>query len=443
MAGYIPTRLIPILGAPVLEDLQEVHLDRLLGVVETADLEFKEQTYDKSGEKTKELAYDIAAMANDVGGLLIIGIADVDGRATSLEGVDLNPFGEEEELRIHKIVASRLFPAPRIEVHRVDSTKRQGKVFYVISIPPSEWAPHAVAADFPSFRWPRRDGPGRRWMSETEIADAYRRRHGAEEDQVDQAHEIHRAMAEVLPHTEEGWLQLTLVPNRIGHMKLSRASVQEYENWLNRADDGAFPGFGRSSSKRYAQTAYRSIRFTDGYRAEDPAYWQYGWMYTDGSVTLAARYSVEEGEDFLEIHEEKLLGDVVNGLLILGQHAVERTFTGGDAVLISQFWAALGLPMLLTGMGRDRIPEQLGGSIRLTTASERSQHTVSLEDISTPGAGLVSVARMVLCDLMSGFAVPEPRQLTEEAAIKLHTISDGQKPAVKGWAENYGAPLEP
>jgi predicted HTH transcriptional regulator len=200
----------------VLEEIEEVNLGRLLGLAETADLEFKQETYGNNGEQTREMAYDIAAMANDVGGLIIIGIAEEDGRAASLEGVAPDPFKEEEQLRIQKVVAARLFPHHRIDVHPVASTTNENNVFYVISIPPSEWTPHAVAADLPSLRWPRRSGPGRRWLSESEIADAYRNRHRQAEEQLDRVRDIHEAMLTRLDRLDMGWLVVSLVPNRAG-----------------------------------------------------------------------------------------------------------------------------------------------------------------------------------------------------------------------------------
>jgi hypothetical protein len=438
MAGYIPTRLIPLLGVGTLEEIEEAHLERLIGLDEAADLEFKQEAYGNKGEQTRELACDIAGLANHVGGLLVIGVVDDGGRASALGPVDPDPFQEEEQLRIHKVVSSRIFPHPGTEVRRVDSASQQGKVFYVISIPPSEWAPHAVYADVPSMRWPRRDGTGRRWLYESEIADAYRQRHGAEEDQVDRAYDIHSAFVKELPTAEEGWLVLTLVPNRAGNMPISRSSVEKYQNWLNRGDDGSFPAHGRSWPRRYTRADYRSIRFADGHRPYNPAYSLQGRMYQDGSGVIAARYDADERRDFLEIVDEMLIGDVINCLLILGQHAVDRCFTGGDAIALAEFWSATGLSIILTGLGRDDRVEQLEGSIDVEVSTERSNHTVSLENVASAGPGLLLVARLILCDLMSPFGVPEPRQLSEDGRINLRSITPNFKSAMQGWAYTYG-----
>jgi hypothetical protein len=66
-------RLVDVLGAP-LDDIAEPHLQALVDneVREDADLDFKREQYGTSDSAKREMAGDIAAMANDRGGLLII-----------------------------------------------------------------------------------------------------------------------------------------------------------------------------------------------------------------------------------------------------------------------------------------------------------------------------------------------------------------------------------
>src|SRR6266508_3084793 len=133
MAGYVPTRLVPILGARTLEDIEEVNLQRRIGTDEAADLVFKQEHYGVTEGDKKEMAYDIADRANDVGGLIIIGIEeDSGGRATTLTPVNPDPHGSEETTRIYQIAGSKIRPYPEIAVRKIDSPAEPGKVFYII-----------------------------------------------------------------------------------------------------------------------------------------------------------------------------------------------------------------------------------------------------------------------------------------------------------------------
>src|SRR4051794_16870617 len=83
-------RLQDLLGSPVGE-LGEVHLDRLVsdGVREDSDIDFKQTLYGNTDQERRELAADIAAMANDRGGLIAIGIRDENDVAIELTPVEL------------------------------------------------------------------------------------------------------------------------------------------------------------------------------------------------------------------------------------------------------------------------------------------------------------------------------------------------------------------
>ena len=72
-------RLRDVLGAPPHE-VDEEQLKALVdsGVREDADLDVKEVSYGTSDPDRRKLAGDVAAMANDRGGLIVIGIRDED-----------------------------------------------------------------------------------------------------------------------------------------------------------------------------------------------------------------------------------------------------------------------------------------------------------------------------------------------------------------------------
>jgi hypothetical protein len=78
-------RVEAILGAPI-DQLTFGHIQAAVraGVEESADLDFKERHYEDTGEKREELAKDVAAFANHVGGLLVIGVREEHLRAVEV-----------------------------------------------------------------------------------------------------------------------------------------------------------------------------------------------------------------------------------------------------------------------------------------------------------------------------------------------------------------------
>ena len=105
-------RLADLLGVRP-EDATEEDLSRLVTgrVREDADLDFKQECYGNSDPARRDLAGDVAAMANTRGGLIIIGIRDENDVAVELTPVKL---GDGEEARIRRIAASDHRSAPHL-----------------------------------------------------------------------------------------------------------------------------------------------------------------------------------------------------------------------------------------------------------------------------------------------------------------------------------------
>ena len=75
MPGWIPLRLRPLLGAD-LDEVTVESIQNLVGMREDRDLEFKRERYGTSDGQKKEAAYDVAALANASGGVIIIGMQE-------------------------------------------------------------------------------------------------------------------------------------------------------------------------------------------------------------------------------------------------------------------------------------------------------------------------------------------------------------------------------
>ena len=175
MAVLRSRRLQDLLGAPA-DSLTYQHLASLAGsgVGEAADLDFKEALYGASESNKRSLAVDVAAMANTLGGLVILGVAEDDqARAVSVPGVALS---DDEVSRMRQIVAGQVMPMPAFDIRQLEDPATPGRGCLVVMVPPSPIAPHAVVIDKNSLRYPRRNGATTTYLSESDVAQAYRDR---------------------------------------------------------------------------------------------------------------------------------------------------------------------------------------------------------------------------------------------------------------------------
>ena len=79
----------------------------ILGQEALEDLDFKQTLYGNADGDRKDLAGDIAAMANRRGGLVLIGVREDNGVAAALTPVALS---DPEEDRMHQITAQLVAP---------------------------------------------------------------------------------------------------------------------------------------------------------------------------------------------------------------------------------------------------------------------------------------------------------------------------------------------
>jgi hypothetical protein len=142
--------------------------------------------------------------------------------AVAAPGVELS---EAEELRMRQIVAGLTAPHAAFETIRVEAAPGRG--FYLLVASPSPFRPHAVRVG-DSLRYPRRDGPRKRCLSEAEVAAMYRDRFRDERQQIDRLAQIADETCNRLDRAERDspraeprarpWLVVSLVPNSPGTM---------------------------------------------------------------------------------------------------------------------------------------------------------------------------------------------------------------------------------
>jgi hypothetical protein len=179
-------------------------------VAEAYDLDFKATLYGKSDKERRDLASDVAALANTAGGVIVLGISeDSQARATAAPGVALS---DAEAGRVRQIVASQVSPLPTLDVLQVEDPKHPGHGFMLLAVPRSPMGPHAVLVN-QLLRFPKRNGATTTYLSEPEVADAYRARFIGIQSRFDDLAQYERDLLDRLDATEQTYVVVTLVPD--------------------------------------------------------------------------------------------------------------------------------------------------------------------------------------------------------------------------------------
>lgn len=414
------TRIEALLGVTIPE-VDEAALERLVAGAarEEQDLEYKRELYGNTDKEKKDLAGDVAALANTVGGLLILGIQENNGAAAGLMPVQLS---DQEEVRIRQVVASLVVPYPQVTVHRILSSTAQDQGYYLIEVPRSPLAPHAVRVNNEALRYPKRNGSSIRWLAESEIADAYRNRFTMAQQQVERLEVIRREGESALPSLgESAWLSLALAPNQPGQMPLTRKIVQRSSEFLCSVP---IPGLGGSifpSSSMTPRAGFRRVEVLSGQDNEGNPRDSVLHLHTDGGGFVGSLVGREWRDStglqrggVVHVPDVYLMQEVMNAVGILAHHAVNQCGTYGEAVIEVTLLA--GMPMQLGQAFGHVLGDIWGHQIKAAPVGRR---TINLDEIASSGKGLAIAAHLVLNDLIQGFGFPEVPQLTADGAIRI------------------------
>jgi Putative DNA-binding domain len=152
---------IPQSAEEIEQAVQSGHLQETLILDAKADL----------SKKSKSIAEDVAAMANE-GGVLIYGIGQNEHKhLTDLNPIPLKDAGE----RVNNIVQTSLSPPPRVEILPRPTTSDGAMGYLVVVVPLSPDAPHMVIVD-KDHRYYGRSTLGNVPLSEGQVAQLYARR---------------------------------------------------------------------------------------------------------------------------------------------------------------------------------------------------------------------------------------------------------------------------
>lgn len=434
MAAFRSRRLESLLETSVA-DASYQQVVNLVGVEEYTDLDFKREAYENTEGGRKSLATDVAAMANTAGGLLVLGMHEDDqARATGPSGMAVS---DGEVSRMRSVVASKVHSTPAVDIRIVENPEVPGTGFFLIAVPRSPMGPHAVVTD-QSMRFPRRNGATTIYLSEPDVAQAYRERFAGLQNRLDDA-AAHEAY--LLSRLEPGprYVVVTLVPDLDGYAPVDQDLVEAFQAAV----------VGESPQVIFKDWRWTRVLVGPGYLIADtsgPAAPELAGiacaLHHTGAGTYATHVSndpaVQTSDDVVD---DRLTAAVIGALRFLARHARDRAATGGNATLratvfpvdeppsagprLVQRWAAPGAPPNPAGAW--------AGSPPVATA------VGDIDALADDGPALLAATHTLVTGLVQHVGVPEARQVTRSGEIRPSAWPTDRQRLVREWAQANGA----
>ena len=418
--------------------LEHVSYAQIAGLVassteEAYDLDFKVGIYGKSDKDKRDLAGDVGAMANTAGGVIVLGIEeDAQARAVGAPGVALS---DAEVGRMHQIVAALVSPLPRYDIRQVEDEQQPGHGFILIAAPRSPVAPHAVLVN-ESLRFPRRNGATTAYLSEPEVANAYRHRFAGMQDRFDELARYQRDLVARLDVSEQTYVVVTLVPDLPGGFSIDMKAKQEFERLIINRDPLLF-----GSGLFWSRVSVGSRRLVaDGSHDGNMSAWLRCELHQGGAGSFAAAVDRRrDGASESQVHEEAVINVIWSGLRFLAHHARDRAAAGGNVSVRAAIWpVSSDLPAQLMHTRFHGIPERLGSY--MPTSPPESVGVYDIDDLAEDGPPLVAATYDLATGLFQGFGFPEALLLTSDGAIRIKYWR-GNREKLRAWASTAGVQI--
>lgn len=427
-------------------DADEAAIVALVGVEEDQDLDFKQDVYPPSDAGKNSLATDVAAMANTAGGLIIIGVAEADGRATGQTPV---PISEGEVLRIRQVVASLVAPPPDLDVRRVTSTAVSGAAYCLIAVARSDRAPHSVRRNN-ALAYPVRDGASTRYLSESEVATTYRNRFEVGRQRVSRLREVESEGVEALGLRDRPCVTMALSPVSPGAGRITVDQMAAVDAWQGSFTSLAMPftAFQTVISTRMTTGLRRYVLEEVDWMAGRVALEKYAEYHADGSGFAALAGTAREDGPYTT-SDEQLVSEIVTLLRLLVEAAVLLAGTDGDAVVRT----AVRLPRMADSGAPDaglQIVYSRGDfGVRPISGTRVVMRDIVAESTVDAGAVYGSMtetmraAALIANDVVTAFGVAEQTQISREGSLLASGFNNTRRRDVESWAQANGVDFVP
>ena len=431
MPVQIP-RLAKLMGADVAQ-ADAANITALITgkIREDTDLDYKRDNgYLNGGDSAEELAKDVTGMANSRGGLLIIGI-EQDAQACAMNATPVS-ISDAITNQMEQILRSRVVPwLADVTIRGVRSADEPGTGFYLIAIPQSPLAPHAVRTGGPSkprYAYAHRAGTTTRWLEETEIAEAYRNRFRLAEEHAAQAQRLFDENPTPRPAqvgADAVWIELALVPAVPADHRLDTAFISAVQAFL--AGWAATSPAKDLASGGQLTIARRRIHIDTGKTFLD--------LHTDGSAFIRACVSVWRptaygGQAALPMWSVVLEHMTLGAIHLAASYA---SWAGGygDADILARTNGVLTVALEIgaTNIGSN------GQNVVTRSSTTPTQITVPLDAITGDPRQLLLTSYSIAADLLADYGQDRTHLLGRDI-ITYGRIPDAT--GLKTWAINAG-----
>lgn len=388
---------------PITRDLVVAGVEA--GVQEGERLDWKSALPPQKGLGESDLPKDVAAFANASGGLLIYGVDEVDGAATSVTGVA--GFSENFERSIRDCVLRAISPPVyNVQVEHLPGPDESDLV--VVTVPQSPEAPHLIrTSGQPGFRVPRRDGSDTAWLTEPELAQVYRTRFARRAAAEEAVNALYGQTYDVGRRTAAAWFIAVATPTQEA-WRQERRSRQDARDLI----ESARAAIDTASSRYIGALGDADLDVRPSMRGwTAPPSRQVSWRQTfvtvrdDGSVALAASAGGHRaGADgstlpATEVESRALESYVVDMFALMGE--VGRADGINDYDLMVGVEANSGDPLKIwsleggghlfdTGTTVDRV-EPVRATVTMTTEVRAQMRDVALDLVNQGGVSVLHV----------------------------------------------------
>ncbi|MFJ8770261.1 AlbA family DNA-binding domain-containing protein [Streptomyces clavifer] len=418
--------------------------------IEAEDLDYKQQHYGGEPKHREELAKDVAALANHLGGVLVIGMAESRGLPSRAFDVDL----DDQRIRdLQQRIASSTAPPVQWEPFLKENPSNPGHGFLLIAVPRSPQAPHAITMaptkpNAPALRYPRRSGSKTDWLSETYVATAYHQRFTAVADRATRLRDIETWLVTSELSRERPQLLVTLVPDVPGEMRIDQSSFTKYKGQLFAAQPliaSTKRLFQQVSVGPHRLTLQQRVGRSDGDQAH---------LYDDGSgiwvQPLPTRVDTDEDptDRVRSLQGDVLVHRMMSAVTFLAAHARDRCAATGTASvevgLVDGMYAhpyAPPRPFPRPGqparsetypLSVDQVPPFPSG----THCSEvaQAEATALVDDLADGSTGMAQAVSLLANHLVHTFGIPEAHSVSAAGALRLAAWHPAQRENMSAWA---------
>ncbi|WP_327411198.1 ATP-binding protein (plasmid) [Streptomyces sp. NBC_01281] len=379
-------------------------------VGEAEDLDWK-MDLDET-KNNREQAKDFAAMANARGGIIVTGVEE-DGADHAAELVGVTDERAKAMVASFRSLAIGLIRPhiPAFSVYSVPLTDSPGRSAVVVEVPRSTEAPHLVAWDKESWRYPKRVGTDTVWLGEADLEAAYGRRFALRHDAQSHLQRLHEELRpRLFSNGIEVWIVVTAVPTVSAPGETALPANPSVSDPIMANIMAALPARNLLSvylRRTNPVVGLRRSIFTSHHPYKGKSSHVHIELHQDGSFGGALNGNVRTGNDGALLSQLDLESGVRSLVTAAVLNAAAR---GADGTLQLHAQLVSNGPVALAER-EDTHFERIDGGLTLDFSipgQAPSSVTIeaSLNDLEASGERRDDIANQLLLDLTHQFAVP-------------------------------------